>query len=180
MKVVVIAALLSLLPAWVTGQQLLRTDTAFIHFVSEAPLELIEASSNACQGVLDLTAGSFAFRVPIRTFIGFNSPAQKEHFNENYMESESHPYAMFQGRILDQPDLAGQGVETVLVRGDLNIHGVAVERVIEVRLVSTPDNGLAFSSEFTVPLESHRIDVPLIVHQKIAEYIAVTVKGELR
>ncbi len=40
----------------------------------------------------------------VNSFKGFNSALQKEHFNENYMESENFPYASFEGKIIEDID----------------------------------------------------------------------------
>jgi hypothetical protein len=162
------------------GQNLKRTDSARIEFVSEAPLELIKAVSSQCMGVLDLSKHEFAFRVRVRSFEGFNSPLQKEHFNENYMESDVFPNALFTGRIIDDVDLTEPGEYKVRVKGQLTIHDVIDERVISISLKVCKDKSIDFSGQFNVDLESHKIKVPRIVYQKIAETIDVTVKGTLR
>jgi hypothetical protein len=61
---------------------------------------LINASSDRLKGVLDPAARTFAFSIDMSSFDGFNSPVQKEHFNENYIESKKHPKAIFPGVLL--------------------------------------------------------------------------------
>ena len=62
-----------------------------ISFHSNTNLELIRASSAELKGVIDSKKRTFAFSIAIATFDGFNSPLQKEHFNENYMETSKFP-----------------------------------------------------------------------------------------
>ena len=161
------------------SQEVLKTSDAQIDFVSDAPLELISATSIECEGVMDIDSRSFAFRVKIRTFEGFNSPLQKEHFNENYLESEKFSHATFNGRILDGVDLRAAGEYNVEVKGKLEIHGVTQERVIAIRLEIDDEQVISFNSDFVIDLDAHRIEVPRIVQQKISEHIRVTVKGKL-
>src|SRR6185436_347176 len=71
-----------------------------INFVSNAQLELIKASSRKLEGILDPATNQFAFRVNIRSFEGFNSSMQRDHFSENYLESEKVPTASFTGKII--------------------------------------------------------------------------------
>ena len=150
--------------------------TGKIHFISNAPLEIIEAESAALKGVIEPETGKFAFSIPINSFLGFNSELQREHFNENYMESDRYTRATFAGRIVEDitqwPDVPGE----IRARGVLNIHGVEVARTIQITLSST-DNTIAFTSQFEVPLSDHAIEIPRVVHQKIAESIRVTVSG---
>src|SRR5258706_14622796 len=69
---------------------LYQTINGKISFKSEAPLELIRASSDQLIGLLDNDKKNFSFKINIRSFQGFNSPLQKEHFNENYLESDKY------------------------------------------------------------------------------------------
>ena len=161
------------------GQNLIRTNTANIKMESDAPLELIKAESNNCQGILNLDNNEFAFRIFIKTFDGFNSPLQKEHFYENYMEVTNFPDASFSGQIIEEIVLPIESTITVRAKGELSIHGIMKERIIDVSLYSDLD-GLKFSSEFEVPLLDHNIEIPNIVRQKIADNIIVSITGILR
>jgi hypothetical protein len=80
---------------------ILTTNAGKISFQSDAPYELIKASSNHLSGALDLSKKEFAFKVRMETFEGFNSALQREHFNENYMESNKYPEARFTGKIIE-------------------------------------------------------------------------------
>jgi len=160
------------------GQQFIQTNKASIDFVSEAPLELIKASTNKCQGILDLENGDFAFRVKIEAFDGFNSPLQKEHFFENYMESNNFPEATFVGKMVENLNPENLKQAPYRAKGILDIHGIKVERIIPIQLNREAD-GLYFESEFLVALKDHGIDIPTIVKQKIAEKIKVKVSGTL-
>jgi hypothetical protein len=74
---------------------LYQTKSGKVSFKSEAPLELIKASSEKLAGILDAGKKSFAFLVPMSSFNGFGKPLQKDHFNENYIESDKYPNAKF-------------------------------------------------------------------------------------
>ncbi|WP_246141733.1 YceI family protein [Phaeodactylibacter luteus] len=148
------------------------------YFRSDAPLELIEARSKALRGVIDPEARAFAFSVPMSSFEGFNSPLQREHFNENYLESDVYPVATFSGRIIEEVDFSVPGDYVVRAKGKLNIHGIEQERIIKSEL-KVDGSGVHLKSDFTVLLEEHGISIPKIVYQKIAEEIAVRVEGTL-
>ena len=179
MKSILILVLCLTSISLVDAQVLCRTNNAKIQFVSSAPLELIKAESNNCQGILSPSDGEFVFRVFVKTFDGFNNPIQKEHFYENYLETTDYPEAMFQGFVLEKIDLDNELQQDVRAKGDLTIHGVTNEKIINVSLTKTKDGHLDFQSEFMVQLEEYNIDIPKIVKQKIAEIIKVTVSGQL-
>jgi polyisoprenoid-binding protein YceI len=148
-------------------------------FTSEAPLELIKAQSAKTQGVVDFGTKNVAFSVEVKSFNGFNSELQKEHFLENYMEAEKYPKAIFKGKLIDDVDLSKPGTYSVRAKGTFNIHGVEKEKIIKVKLV-IKDGQVDAESEFEVPLSDHDIKVPKIVNQKIASVIMVQFKGTLK
>lgn len=182
-KALWLLALWLLAASWTRAPQPVRhvfaTQTGRVHIRSDAPFELIEAWSDQLRGVIDVEKRTFAFAVEIRTFEGFNSPLQREHFNENYMESDRFPRATFTGKIIEQIDLSREGEWTVRAKGKLFIHGVEQERIIRSRIVRQNDE-LVISSYFTVLLAEHDIEVPKIVNQKIASEIEVRVDAVLR
>lgn len=147
-----------------------------VQFKSLAPLETIEAYSEELRGIIDIEKRSFAFSVPIRSFEGFNNPLQKEHFNENYMESGKYPNAVFKGKIIENVDLSKDGTYTIRAKGNLEVHGVVQERILKSN-VEVKGNRFTLNSNFTVILEEHNISVPKIVYQKIAEEIQVQVQA---
>ncbi|MBL7803936.1 MAG: YceI family protein [Saprospiraceae bacterium] len=159
-------------------QEVFRCDNGSLHFKSDAPLEIIEARSNKMRGLIDPEAQTFAWAVDIKTFEGFNSPLQREHFNENYMESSKYPKATFQGKIIETIDYKKDGTYTVRAKGKLNIHGVEQERIIRGQ-VTVKGQRMRVQADFTVRLADHDISIPRVVHQKIAEEIAVRVDADM-
>ena len=154
--------------------QIYKSTEANVYFKSDAPLEIIEAKSQNLQGVIDANKRTFAFSIPISSFLGFNNPLQQVHFNENYLESDKFKNATFTGKIIEKIDFSKDGKYTVRAKGKLLIHGVSQERII--KSVLEIKNGKIFiSSSFTVLLDEHKIRVPKIVYQKIAKEILVNV-----
>src|SRR5688500_4561349 len=137
-------------------------------FKSDAPLELIRAASTELKGLIDFEEGTFAFTIPIKSFMGFNSALQREHFNANYMESESFPKATFSGKLIEKIDINQDGEYKIRAKGKLNIHGVEQERIIPSTVI-VKNGKLGISSSFTVLLADHNIDIPKVVQHKVAE-----------
>jgi hypothetical protein len=149
-----------------------------IKFVSEAPLELIKAESDKLVSVVDIAKRSFAFSILVESFEGFNSPLQKEHFRENYMETTKFKNATFKGKIIEEIDLTKEGTYNVRAKGMFNIHGVEKEKIVKAKMI-VKSGGIDIDADFDVPLEEHNIKVPKVVNQKIAQVIRVSVKGTL-
>lgn len=161
------------------AQAVLKTIAGSASFKSTAPLELIQASSNKVSCSLRPTDRGFAFLCPIQSFVGFNSGLQRQHFNDNYMQSAKYPNGTFSGRIIEEVDLTKPGTYNVRAKGVLDVHGVKQERIIRATVVVTPSN-VRVTARFTVPLKDHKITIPTIVSQKIAEVIDVSFEANLK
>lgn len=148
-------------------------------FTSEAPLELIKAQSDKTTGVLDCSNKNVAFSIDIDSFDGFNSGLQKEHFRENYMETEKYSKATFKGKIIEDVDFAKNGSSTVRAKGIFSIHGTEKEKIVKVK-ITVKGKEIAIESSFEVPLEDHNIKIPKVVNQKIASVIMVEVNATLK
>ena len=153
-------------------------DKGEISFSSNASLEMIKATSDKVSGLIDPSNNQFAFLVNITSFRGFNSELQRQHFNENYMESEKFPKATFSGKIIEQIDFTKDSTYDVRAKGDLDIHGQKQSRIIKSKLI-VKNGQLVIESRFIVPLTDHIITIPKIVSQKIATEIEVHFKSTL-
>lgn len=159
--------------------QLYTVSSGKVDFRSDAPLELIKASSIELKGKIDVEKRQFAFTVKMNSFLGFNSPLQREHFNENYVESDVFPDASFFGRIIEEIDLSKDGSYEVRAKGKLTVHGVTQERIIK-SVVVVKEGVIRLVAAFTVLLADHNIPVPKVVHEKLASEIKVEVNAELK
>jgi hypothetical protein len=143
-----------------------------VGFISEAPLELIKASSKNLTGVLNIKERTFSFQIPIVSFQGFNSSLQRIHFNEDYLESDIYPSSTFKGKLIEEVDLSVPGVYKIRAKGKMSIHGVEIDRIVRCDL-NVRENNIEVKAAFTVFLADHNISIPSIVNQKIAEEIKV-------
>lgn len=149
---------------------------ARISLYSKAPLEDIEAVSGKGVSVLNTTTGAVAFTVPIKSF-QFDKSLMQEHFNENYMESDKFPNASFKGKIQEKFDVSKEGTYPVRAIGVLEVHGVKQSRTISGTIIVNK-NTVRLTSEFTVQCKDHKIEIPRLVFQKIAESIQVKVSTD--
>jgi len=154
-----------------------KTQKGSISFSSDAPLEIIKASSHELKGAIDADKRTFAFSIHNLSIKGFNSPLQQVHFYENYIEAKKYPVSTFEGKIIEQIDFTKKGDYSVRAKGILTIHGLAQERIIKSTL-RFQDNILYVKSKFTILLSEHNITIPRIVNQKIAEEITIDVDAE--
>jgi polyisoprenoid-binding protein YceI len=149
-----------------------------VSFASHAELELIKASSTTLTGIIDTSTNKLAFKVNNKSFVGFNSGLQREHFNEKYMESALYPASTFTGKVIEKVNYAVNGTYDVRVKGELDIHGQKQIRIIKGKL-TVHEKSLSIETTFMVPLADHNISIPKIVSQKIATEIQVHLTATL-
>jgi hypothetical protein len=176
----VLISLLLLITADVASQEnppteILESTSGKVEFISDAPLEIIKASSLSLRGFINPAERTFAFSIPTGSFKGFNSPLQQEHFYENYIESHKYPTATFNGRIIEDLALSQDSTYTIRAKGVFDIHGVKAEKIIKINIAIEEEKMLA-AADFYVLLADHNIIIPKMVHQKIAEKIRVKVE----
>ncbi len=179
MRILVFSLLILLTTSMAPEKKLYFTNEGKISFRSESKQELIKATSNEMQGIIDIEKKTFVFKVSIRTFKGFNSSLQEEHFNEKFLESEKYPEATFMGKIIENFSFDKDGTFEIRAKGKLWIHGVENERII--RSFVTVKNGEAtVQSHFNVALSDHNIKVPKVVHEKVSSEISIEISAQLK
>jgi polyisoprenoid-binding protein YceI len=168
----VLVLLVVLCPVISYGQHLL-TDKGVITFYSHAAIEDITASNKKVSSGLNVASNDIAFSLRIMSFV-FPKKLMQEHFNEKYMESEKYPTATFAGKV-EGYDPKGAGVQRVKTRGNLTIHGVTRPVEITGTMENLKDE-IRLKSKFIVRLEDHKIEIPTMFWQNIAEQVEVRVE----
>lgn len=172
MKRIIIAIFL-LEISWMGQAQIYKSEDAMLSFFSSAPIEDIKAESKKGVSAVNFDTKSIYFRVAIRSF-EFPKSLMQEHFNENYLESGKYPFAEFKGNIQGKVDLTKDGVYPVTVQGDLTIHGVTKNYLVNGDF-KVERGIITGKSTFPVKLVDHHIKIPSIVIKNIAEIVDVSV-----
>lgn len=151
------------------------TRTGTISFFSATPLEDIAARNQQVAAVVDTQTGQVALTVLMQEF-KFPKSLMQEHFNENYVESEKYPKALFSGHLVgfQAATLGNAGPQAVQVEGDLTIHGVT-QRVRVPGTLALQANHLLVNTKFVVAPADYHIEIPLLVRGHIARTVDVTV-----
>ena len=159
----------------VDAQSRYFTDQGNVTFFSDAPLEDITASSNELRAILDTKTGKIIAKLRIRSF-DFKKELMEEHFNENYLESDQYPEAVFRGQLkgLSGKDIKEEQPLTFPVKGDITIHGVIRSIEDSVQIVFDGDI-IQGKATFNLKPKSFDIKIPTIVIKKIAEVVEVNV-----
>lgn len=167
--------LLVCLPLFSQGQTKLFSRSARITFLSNAPLEDIESRNNQVVTVWDVATGTLEFSLLIRGF-EFKKALMQQHFNENYLESDKYPKAIFKGTIQNAQvvHLKTDGNYAIDVAGDITIHGVTRKISIPATIV-VKNRSISARAEFTLSPANFNIQIPAIVKDNISKQIKVQV-----
>ena len=110
----------------------------------------------------------------------FKNSLMQEHFNENYIESDSYPKATFKGKLINLDKNLSVGSKTrVSVKGTLSLHGVSKEIETELDLTKLNDKTLHIKGQFVVTPQHFEIEIPKIVRNKIAKEVQVQLDFKL-
>ena len=156
------------------------TRNGYIKFYSHAPIEDIKAENEQVAAILNGDDGSLTFALLIKSF-EFKKALMQEHFNENYLESDEFPKALFKGNILNfSKDMVQKnGEHKVMVSGKLTIHGQTRDIRAQATL-KVKGNQIIGTTKFIVKPEDYHIRIPNAVRNNIAKEIEVTVLVDLK
>jgi len=167
------------MPLAITAQNYV-TKTGKISFYSYAPIENIQADNGQVNASLNLTTGDFIVKVLMKSF-EFKKSMMQEHFNDDYVESDTYPNASFKGKVVNIADIdtTKSGPVKVQVKGSLTIHGVTKEINSEGTL-EVKDGTIIGLSKFTITLKDYNITIPSTVVNNISKTIEISVDFTLK
>lgn len=174
---IVLIFIIALINLSLYAQDKWYTNTGYVSFISETPLLNIEGVNQKVISFLKPTTGEIAFALRMTDF-SFEVPLAKEHFNENYVESQKYPNAVFKGKLINNETVnyKQSGTYPVFVTGEMTIHGETVT-INEKAIINIDEAGnISGFSVFILKPEDFKIKVPKLVRDKVAEQIPVTVK----
>ncbi len=160
------------------AQEKFYTKSGTITFESSVPtFEKVKATNTKVTAILK-DDGTIASLVLTKAF-RFKVALMEEHFNENYIESDNFPKATFSGKIVDfKTDELAEEYKNFLLKGTLNIHGIAKEIEIIAKIKKNTMT-IHMSSSFKITPEDFNIEIPSIVRKKIAKEVDISFDFEL-
>lgn len=153
------------------AQNLFSTNNGETTFFSETPVEDISAINKFGQSILNTTTNDIVVQMNIKQF-DFPNKLMQEHFNENYLESDKYPKAIFKGKINEKIDFTKNGTYDVSATGDFTLHGVTKSRTLKGK-ITVAQGSVSISTDFDVALSDYKIEVPQLVFVKVAQVIKV-------
>ena len=136
-----------------------------IEFYSYAPLEDIQAVNTESIGAIDIESGEFIIKIPVNSF-EFPNKLMQKHFNDSYLETDIYPECIFRGKINENS-----------ASGEITLHGVTKKIEIPISKTINEEN-IIISTDFKILLKDHKIKIPRLLFQNIAEEIEIKVSSE--
>ena len=136
-----------------------------IEFYSYAPLEDIQAVNTESVGAIDIESGEFIIKIPVNSF-EFPNKLMQKHFNDSYLETDIYPECIFRGKLNDNT-----------ASGEITLHGVTKKIEIPISKTINEEN-IIISTDFKILLKDHKIKIPRLLFQNIAEEIEIKVSSE--
>ena len=146
-----------------------------IHFSAGTAMEDIDAVNNSVTSVMDLNTGQIEFAVLIKGF-EFKRALMEDHFNENYLESDKYPRAIFKGKFTnrDNVNITKDGEYPIKIRGVMDLHGVRKEIETDGVLAVTGSQ-INARSKLNILLSDYNINIPSLVKDKISKVVSVSI-----
>lgn len=162
------------------AQEKFTTNNGTVNFEASVPLfEEVKAVNRTVAIVLEPKTSVFVCTVVVKDF-RFKLDLMQEHFNENYMESNRYPKAIFKGKIakFDLKDLTETEKEYT-IKGKLTVRGKSKE--IEVKaFLKKVNEGIQIHSDFPIALADFNIQIPARITEKISQTAKTDLIGLIR
>lgn len=179
MKKIFIIFALILTSHFVIAQDKILTKTGQITFEASVPsFEEVKATNKLSACVLNTKTGDIASVAMMKSF-KFKSALMQEHFNENYIESDKYPKAIFKGKIenFDASKLTTQKQEFT-INGTIELHGKS-KNISVVAKISKNENTTNIVSTFALNTDDFNIDLPFIISNKVSKKVEVSLDYKL-
>ena len=162
------------------AQNKMLTKVGKITFEASVPaFEEVKAKNESVTFVINPSSGEITSLALIKGF-RFKVALMEEHFNENYMESDSYPKAIFKGKIENfDINKITSTAKDYTIKGSLEMHGKSKDITIKASIKKSGD-GIDLNSNFTVNTDDFGIAIPSVVSKKVSKKVAVKLEATLK
>jgi hypothetical protein len=150
-----------------------------ITFHAGTKLEDIDATNSGATCIIDSQTGDMEWSVLVKGF-KFKRALMEEHFNENYMESNTYPKSTFKGKIenISKVQFTTDGSYPVKIAGKLTMHGQTKDIKVD-GTINVKGGKIMADSKFFINPADYKIEVPSTVQDKISNNVEVVVQANL-
>ena len=163
----------------IVAQYKILTKTGTTTFEASVPsFEEVKGVNKNSGCILNTKTGEIVGLIIIKGF-KFKLALMEEHFNENYMESNKYPKAIFKGKIINfDKEKITDTPQQFEITGTMDIHGATKEIRIPTKIYKK-GNTTIINASFSLNTDDYNITLPLLVRSKVTKKVDVTIHYEL-
>ncbi|WP_394774766.1 YceI family protein [Flavobacterium sp.] len=162
------------------AQDKFKTSTAIVNFEASIPFfEEVTAVNKLGTIVLEPESSTLICSVAVKDFL-FKMDLMQTHFNQNYLESNRYPKAVFKGKIekFDLKNVDGSEKEYD-VTGKLYLHGKT--KIIDMKaFIKRVPEGIQISCNYPISMSDFNVAIPSVVAGKISKTANTKLIGVVR
>ena len=177
-KIIIIPMILSTFLAF--SQEKIVTKSSTITFEASVPsFQPVMGTNSNVTFVLNPLTGEIASLALIKGF-EFEMPLMEEHFNENYMETDKYPKAIFRGKIekFDVKNLT-EDYKDYVIKGNLELHGKSKDINANAKITRTGSR-ITIISDFAVNASDFSIPIPSLIKYKLDDKVKIQIIAVLK
>jgi hypothetical protein len=179
MKKIILLMLMCIVNKAVAQDKLICKSGVITFEASVPSFEEVKATNKSVTVVLNPKTGEIASLALMKGF-RFKIALMEEHFNENYIESDQYPKAVFKGKIENfNANSLTATPKDFIVNGKLELHGksAAVKTVVKM---SQTSSGINLVSSFSVNASDFAISIPSVVKNKVSNKINIQLNAVMK
>lgn len=164
----------------ILAQDKFKTTSAIINFEASVPFfEEVKAVNKLGTIILEPETSMLICTAVIKDF-RFKMDLMQEHFNDNYIESNRYPKAVFKGKIekFDLKDI-NEVEKEYDVKGKLYLHGKYKVISVKAQIKKVPE-GIQILSNFPLSVSDFNIEIPYVVANKISKTVRTDLSGIMK
>ncbi|MEL1252209.1 YceI family protein [Flavobacterium sp. DGU38] len=164
----------------VFSQEKIVTKSAAITFEASVPsFQPVAGTNSNVTFVFNPATGEVASLALMKGF-QFEMALMEEHFNENYMETDKYPKAIFRGQIerFDIKSLT-EDYKDYIIKGKLELHGKSKDIKATAKITKTGPR-ITIISDFDVNASEFSIPIPSLIKYKLDDRVKIQIIAVLK
>jgi len=176
MKKMILLVILNVIHLGFSQQKMIDKSGTITFEASVPTFEEVRAVNKSVTFVFNPKTGEIASLAIMKGF-RFKIALMEEHFNENYMESNRYPKAVFKGKIekFDLKDI-NETERPYQIKGKLNLKGKSKEIIVNALIKRVPE-GIQVISDFPISFSDFNIRIPASIAAKISKTANTALTG---
>ncbi|MDX6180899.1 YceI family protein [Flavobacterium sp. Fl-77] len=164
----------------VFSQEKLITKTATISVEASVPsFQPVKGTNTNVTFVLNRRTGEIASLAMMKGF-RFEIALMEEHFNENYMETNTYPKAVFRGQIQDfDANSLTEGYKDFIIKGKLELHGKTKDVSVNAKITKSGPR-ITILTDFSVNADDYGIPIPALIKYKLDNKVNIQIIAVLK